>query len=125
MACRFQYYRRRDKESDVGDTYKNGTPDLRAKFISRISALSKLPREEWNSVMFKPLKGDCAGLFEIRFKANRVQQRPIGYFSASDEFTVLVWAEERNGRFVPKSACEIAFRRKAEFEADRGLSNEF
>jgi hypothetical protein len=58
--------------------------------------------------------GPCAGLAEIRFKADNVQQRPLGFHSGSQEFTILFWATEKGGKFVPLSACETALRRKAE-----------
>jgi hypothetical protein len=74
---------------------------------------------EWREPHFKQLKGDCEGLWEIRFKAGNVQQRPLGYRSGANEFTIVFWAEEKNNRWIPPGACEQGLRRKAAIEADR------
>jgi hypothetical protein len=53
--------------------------------------------------------------YEIRFRANKVQQRPIGYFGPTeDDFTILIWAQEKGSRLLPKSWCSIADRNRIE-----------
>jgi hypothetical protein len=66
----------------------------------------------------KKLEGECDGLYELRFKADKVQQRPLGLFLSDSIFVILLWATEKNDRFVPKAACEIALRRKVEVLAN-------
>lgn len=111
---RFRYYVEADGRSDVRSEYERGSKELQGRFLSRLRILSQLPLEEWHEVYHKSLSGPCAGLAEIRFKADRVQQRPLGFHSADYEFTILFWAREKNGRWVPLSACEKALRRKTE-----------
>lgn len=95
-------------------TYDDGSGQLRARFLSRVKILAQLPRSEWHDVYFKNLSGPCDGLSEIRFKADGVQQRPLGFHLSDLEFVILFWAEERGGKFAPRSACEVASKRKQE-----------
>lgn len=87
---------------------------VRAKFLQRLTTLAQLPFEEWREPLYKNLHGDCAGLGEIRFKANNVQHRPLGFRSGEREFTILFCAIEKSNRFNPRNACEIALNRKYE-----------
>ena len=69
---------------------------------------------------YAPVSG-YQGLGKLRFKANKIQYRPIGFFGpASGEFTLLIGAEERNQRFVPRDVPDQAVRRKAMAASDRG-----
>jgi hypothetical protein len=112
----------------------NGTDEIRrwyeaqrgqvqAKFLSRLKMLSTLPFSEWNENFHKALHGNCAGLNEIRFKAAKVQQRPLGFRSGKFEFTLLLCAKEKSNRFVPAKACEMALARKSEVQKDRSRTN--
>ena len=76
--------------------------------------LARLPFAEWHRDYYKKLSGSCDGLWEIRFFADGVQQRLLGYRSDTQEFTILSWVREKNNRFDPPNACEQALRRKAE-----------
>jgi hypothetical protein len=91
--------------------------------MSRLKGLAQLEMGEWNENLFKRLQGDCDGLAEIRFKGDGVQQRPLGFRSDKHEFTILFSAKEKGGKFVPKSACEIALRRKNEILNDGRQTN--
>ena len=84
--------------------------------------LSQLDYADWNDTLFKFLT-DQNGLSEIRFKADGVQQRPLGFRSREYEYTLLFWATEKNNRFVPLSACAIAQQRMADVLADRSLTD--
>jgi hypothetical protein len=119
VLWRFSYYADRSGSSDVKDAYDDGSDELRARFLSRVRTLAFLPRDEWHNVYFKTLSGPCAGLSEIRFKADRVQQRPLGFHISDLEFVVLFWAREKGGKFVPRSACETALNRKQEVLAGK------
>lgn len=96
--------------------YKSGTPELRAKFLSRLKFLASVPQHEWKPEPFRKLKWNCKGLGEVRFKANRVQQRPLGFFGPGLKFTFVLWATEKNDRLIPPSACETGLARKREIE---------
>lgn len=96
------------------EAYDGGSGKLRARFLSRVKTLAHLPRNEWHDVYFKNLSGPCAGLSEIRFKADGVQQRPLGFHLSNNEYVILFWATEKGSKFVPLSACEKALNRKQE-----------
>lgn len=97
--------------------YDAQTVTVQARFDARIEFLAQCPRPEWKREAFDLLSG--GGLGEIRFKADRVQHRPIGYFGPGRmEFTILICAKEKGDRFVPRDACDIAENRKTEVEND-------
>ncbi len=105
---------------DVIDEWVGTVSDaVAAKFDVRMRYLQEQPHSAWTRPHFDSLGGDCSGLGEVRFQSEKVQYRPIGFFSAASEFTLLFVAIEKDRKFVPKSACDIAQRRKKEVEADR------
>jgi hypothetical protein len=110
---------------DIKTTHDTGTPQLRARFKSRLVNLAQLSRHDWHSDYCKALSGSGDGLFEVRFKANGVMQRPLGFFSSVNEFTLLFWAIEKGNRFIPKSACETAQTWKRHAEQNRSLTHEY
>ncbi|WP_407119031.1 hypothetical protein [Bradyrhizobium sp. LMG 9283] len=127
LPSSFSYYGREDGgsiDSDVRRAYEDGSPKLKAIALSRLRILATLPRREWHEGYFKKLSGNCDGLWEIRFLAENVQQRPLGFHITETEFVILLWAREKGGKFVPKAACEIALRRKAELLQDRKLKHD-
>jgi Phage derived protein Gp49-like (DUF891) len=98
--------------------YDQQSPVVRAKFLSRLQFLAQTPRPGWKREPFDLLKGRYGELGEIRFKADRIQYRPLGFFSPGSTFTLVICAQEKNSRFVPKNAPDIALARKREIEAD-------
>jgi hypothetical protein len=114
LLCRFSYYVDQSGRADVKEAYDGGSAKLRARFLSRVKSLAHLSRDEWHDVYFKNLSGPCGGLSEIRFKADGVQQRPLGFHRLANEYVILFWATEKGNKFVPLSACEKALNRKQE-----------
>ena len=89
------------------------TLNARLDLLSAMKPLRGLPYT-------KILDGECDGLFEIRFKANNVQCRPLCFYGPNrTEITILMGAKEMNGRFVPPNACTTAQSRKALVESER------
>ena len=119
----FRCYRSADGTDQVKAWYDGGSKQLRAKFISRMKTLGQLARNEWHENLYKTLHGECDGLAEIRFFADKVQQRPLGFHSGGAEFTILFCAKEKGGKFVPLSACAKAIARKDEVLIDRSRTN--
>jgi hypothetical protein len=78
---------------------------------------------DWSLPYCRPLSN---GISEIRFKSRKVQQRPLGYFGPGiKEFTFLLPATEKGGKFIPKNAVERAEDRKKIIEKNPGRSNEW
>ena len=105
------------------DSYDAGSKKLRPKFLSRVTTLAQLEFLEWREPPFKTLHGEGVGLGEIRFKADGVEQRPLGFRSGPREFTIVFWAIEKGNKFVPRDACRRALLRKREILADRNRSD--
>jgi hypothetical protein len=60
------------------------------------------------------LEGECDGLIEIRFFAENVQHRPLGFYGPLKlEFTIAFFATERGGKFYPRNSCGTALGRKS------------
>lgn len=97
---------------------------VQAKFLSRMKTIAQMSRTEWPTELIKPLSGPGSGLLEIRFFAERVEQRPICFVSGDRELTLLMWAEEKGGRFVPPTALETAQKRKQDAEQDRSRTHD-
>lgn len=73
--------------------------------------LIKRPGNGWNRPDVGQLRRECIGLYEIVLKVDKVQHRPIGYYSGKEEFTFVAFAIEKDGKFVPKNVCDTAFKR--------------
>lgn len=122
LLWNFRYYPLRDTSTGVRNVYENASRAVQGKFFSRLVTLAQLDISQWREPLFKTLTNQ-SGLSEIRFKAEGVQQRPLGFRSGQHEYTLLLWATERGGRFVPRSACETAKSRMTEVIADRELTD--
>lgn len=120
----FRCYLDPDGEDVIEDWYDRQPDQLQAKFDTRIRYLQQQPRSAWTRPHFDTLKGDCAGLGEIRFEWRNVQYRPIGFASGQMEFTLVFVATERGGKFEPRSTCETAQKRKAEVIANRSRARD-
>jgi hypothetical protein len=99
------------------------SPKARAKFDNRVGTLRRLPRHLWKREPFDLLAGECDGLGEIRFEAENVQHRSLGFFSPGHVFTLVIGAIEKGGKFVPRNACAIGLARRAEIKADKERSH--
>jgi hypothetical protein len=113
-ASIFRYYDAKGRKGDIKSTFANGSTQLKARFKSRLLILSQLPKNEWHAEYCKALSGEADGLWELRFKADGLMQRPLGFHSDHNEFTLIFWAIEKSGKFVPKSACQTALAWKSE-----------
>ena len=119
----FRCYVSANGTDEIRAWYEQASKQTQARFLSRIKILAQLPLAEWNENFYKNLRGPCNGLSEIRFKSDNVQQRPLGFHSGDNEFTILFCATERGNKFVPLSACEKALARKAEVLNDGSRTN--
>jgi hypothetical protein len=99
------YYESSEGKHEVLETYNSGTDDLKAGFEVAIKFLRVRNRQDWrrpNAHKMSKSK-EFRDFFEIRFKANNVQQRPIGYFGPGEsDFTILIWAIEKGNKLLPE-----------------------
>src|SRR6476620_7458678 len=80
------------------------TARCRAKFLSRIRFLAQTPRSGWKREPFDLLHDYDLG--EVRFNADGVEHRPLGFFSPGMTFTIVICAVEKGRRFEPRNAPE-------------------
>jgi hypothetical protein len=121
---RFRCYVTEDGTDEIRTWYEAQSKQLRQKFLGRLLALRGLPPEEWRLPLFRWLRGDGQGIGEVRFKADGVQQRPLGFRGPEpDVFTLLFSAREKNDQFIPKNAIEIALRLRNQVERNKEQSH--
>lgn len=102
---------------EVQNVYDKATASVQAGLDVSLEYLKSRPRGEWCRPHAAKLN-KCAefrDFFEIRFFADNVQHRPIGFFDQNqNEFTILLWATEKGSKFIPDDWCKIANRRMLE-----------
>ena len=117
MVYRIHCYCQPNGRSDVQAEYDAGSSDLKANLDVALEFLRVRNRRDWTRPKAAKLSkgGGYRDYFEIRFMANHVQQRPIGYFGPGhDVFTILLWATEKGGKLRPSDWHAIADRRRTE-----------
>ncbi len=108
----------------VMDWFDGQTHAVQANFLTRLEYLAQQPREGWIRPYFDLLSGDCKGLGEIRFKADRTQHRPLGFFGPKRmEFTFVEFAIEKDRKFIPRAACKKGLKRMEEILKERAKTN--
>lgn len=94
----------------VRDWYSVATPEVQAAFDNRIRILRVRPPGTWRRPWVDSMHG-YPGLIEIRFEADGVQWRPLGFYGPERlQFTITLVAEER-GKKIPSTDCKRALRR--------------
>lgn len=100
-----------DKKTPIlEEWFEEQSPSVQTAFLNRMKDLIKKPGNGWNRPDVGQLRHGCSGLYEIVLKVDKVQHRPIGYYSGKEEFTFVAFAIEKGGQFVPKNICDTAFR---------------
>jgi|GEM_PF-3109417 len=103
--------RRTVNQTVVDRWYGSQTEDVQLAFVTRMKFLRGLPQDGWDRPYVGQLrKKECKGLFEIVISMPTVEHRPIGYFSGTQEFTIVAFATERDRQFDPKTICATAKR---------------
>lgn len=102
---------------EVNKIYGDSSENVRAGLDVALDFLKLRERGAWirpnAAKLSKVPKGGFRDFFEIRFKADDVQQRPIGFFGPKeDEFTIVLWATEKGNKFVPEGWYGIASRNR-------------
>lgn len=69
-------------------------------------------QQHWERPLAAKLKG-VKDIYEIRIKWQKTQYRPLGFFGPnSGDFTLLIGSKEKDRKFVPVDADEIADQRR-------------
>jgi hypothetical protein len=106
----------------IEEWFAGATKQARAKFRNKLRNLSRLPRNQWRRPLFDNLDHECKGLSEIRFEANNVPWRPLGFFQTYDEgnevFIIVICASKDEHGWIPRNACVRGLTRKTEILLD-------
>jgi hypothetical protein len=99
----------------IEDWYLKQSATVRAEFDETIRDLAQRPRSGWARPTFDLLHGKpYKGLGEVRFSADRVEWRPLGFFGPhAAQFTLLIGASKKGKIWSPHDARETAARRMA------------
>jgi len=108
-------YRNESGNDLFAKAYREQSPAVRAKFRAILNGLRAQPAiEGWSRPNgFDRLNGKkYRELGKLRFKVEKVQHRPLGFFGPSEmTFTLLVWATERDDKFDPPDVRDTALQR--------------
>lgn len=97
--------------NDVQETIDSYDPYGRQAFSRAVAHLAIKPKTEWEEPQAKKIKGHDP-LFEIRYKANNRNERPLGYFESDGKTFVIVLICYHKGRvYEPHEAFESAVKR--------------
>jgi hypothetical protein len=110
--------------SDVQGWINSRNPKAKAKIEARIRHLENAT--DWKPYV-KKLKG-YKNLYEIKIIHNNIQYRLIGCYGPNvqrREFTILVCAIEKEGKYNPPSVFETAERRSKLIFQNEGYSYEY
>lgn len=100
------------------DNHQN-LPGVRARLDTIMMHLRCQNREGWTRPYYDTLRDDVG---EVRFKTNRVNYRPLGFFGPNrNDFTFLYFATKTN-RFDPTNAIDIAVERQQQVTVNPELS---
>ena len=122
----FRSYRLARGTDEIDEWYSALRPKLRAKVLTGLEYLRDHPIQDWVRPRVAPLHGECKGLNEIRFRLGKVQWRLIGFFGpGQNEFTIVIIAMEKNGRFEPRDTCKMAQHRKLKIIDNLGRADEW
>lgn len=101
--------------NEIFDWYQSQSDSIQAAFDSSLEYLIEQDRSGWVRPKATRLKNDLyKDIYEIRFKADNKQIRPLGFFGpiTNSEFTILSCVLEKGGKFEPKNAVAKADERK-------------
>lgn len=118
------------EKSKAQQAYDSGSFDLQAAFDAEVNYLRKVGREDWRrpraAKLTRGKKTDFRDYYEIRFMADNVQQRPIGYFGpGKNDFTILIWAHEKGNSIVPTKWRTQADNARDNLERDASYARKF
>ena len=133
-----QFTTARHREAGTGGVIaewyrKDLSAQARAEFDGLLRRLSKYRAKDWNINDYKPLTGKHAGIYELRFKADKREYRPLGFVLPAadvgsadlDVLVLLIGAYKKMVTWTPHDARDTAISRKKEALADRSILYEY
>lgn len=109
------------------EDYESQSAAARAEFRAVLNGLKAQPEiQGWSRPNgFDRLNGKYRALGKLRFKANKIQHRPIGFLGpARRQFSLLIWATERDDKWDPPNVRDTALSRMEEILKDPTRAHE-
>jgi hypothetical protein len=107
----FKQFKSASQVRVIRDWYVAAANEAKVEFKNRLQFLRQRKIQEWGLPRaypaYKGLGDELGGFGEIRFKANGIEHRPIGCFTGKGEFTILIFAVEKNSKFIPKRSVLV------------------
>ena len=102
----------------IQDWYEALPPEARAEFDTTLQYLANM--KEWRRPEFDWLHGKrFSGIGEIRFKAGRIQYRPLGCVGTErSQFVSLLGCFKKGKNYTPRDSLNTAARRRDLFRAN-------
>jgi hypothetical protein len=92
-------------------------PYGREAFSRAVAHLAVTPKAQWHEPQARKLRNEDP-LYEIRYKANRRQERALGWFLEEEGiFVIVLICNHKDKIYVPPDAFGIAKRRIAQIRA--------
>jgi hypothetical protein len=108
------------------EEYSRHDAKVRAEFRATLNGLRDQPRAGWSRPDFDMLSKQYRELGKLRFKAGNAQHRPLGFFGPGvSEFTLLIWATERDGKYHPPGVRYTALERMNRIKDGKAQVYEF
>ncbi len=112
---------------------KDLSAHAQAEFDGLLRQLSKYRAKDWNVNDYKPLTGKHAGIYELRFKADKREYRPLGFMLPPadvgsvdlDVLVLLIGAYKKMISWTPHDARDTAVSRKKSALADRSILHDY
>ena len=112
LGWTFKVYVSQNGRKDVQSAINDLDQAIKISFKTRVRYLANTKKIDWHEPDAKKLKG-VQDIYEIRFKANQVQFRPLGFFGPGEqEFTILIWASKKGDVWSPAEAISTAETRR-------------
>lgn len=95
------------------------TLEAQQEFDTILRFLAVTPRVLWTRPQYSPLTPEIS---EIRFRANNLQHRPLGFFrSEAKQYIMVVGATKKGRLYTPREALSTAIDRKNRILTRRSL----
>ncbi|SRR5260221_6954568 len=103
-----------DRRNLFDEAYWAQSTRVRAEFRAVLNGLRDQPITGWiRPAGFDRLTGPYRELGKLRFNVQNVQHRPLGFFvPGRTEFTLLIWATERDRKWDPPNVRDTAMQRR-------------
>jgi hypothetical protein len=112
MLFKFRTYVSATGRTEVQDIVNNLDPVVVELFLGRIRYLANTEKLAWHEPEAKKLQG-VKEIYEIRFKAENVQYRPLGVFGPSDgDFTIRIRSNKKQNVYKPANAIKTSDKRR-------------